>query len=136
MTTENNLETVLTQPVPWLDAGPGHEIVVSTRVRLARNLSGHAFPGRAADASAAAVLAEVLAASESIAPPPGLRLPMDELRPADRQALFEQPPDDPAGDVARRARDHHRRRFVDLHRRGSFHVRGAGVRHERRWPQA
>jgi protein-arginine kinase len=33
--------------LPWLDAtGPESELVISTRVRLARNLAGHPFWGR------------------------------------------------------------------------------------------
>lgn len=36
------------QTGPWLDAsGPDSEVVVSTRIRLARNLEGMLFPGRA-----------------------------------------------------------------------------------------
>ncbi len=40
-------ETLWQEPLPWLDAAGGaSDIVVSTRVRLARNLSGAAFPHR------------------------------------------------------------------------------------------
>src|SRR5262249_56583899 len=46
--------------VAWLDAsGPNPHIVLSTRIRLARNVVGHPFSLRATDADRAAVLARV-----------------------------------------------------------------------------
>src|SRR5438309_11592057 len=46
--------------VRWLDAsGPNGDIVLSTRVRLARNIEGFAFTGRARDGERPRVLAQV-----------------------------------------------------------------------------
>ena len=46
--------------VRWLDAsGPHGDIVLSTRVRLARNIEGFAFTGRARDGERLRVLAQV-----------------------------------------------------------------------------
>ena len=46
--------------VSWLDASGDHAgIVLSTRIRLARNLEGFAFPGRARDAERLRVLTRV-----------------------------------------------------------------------------
>ena len=43
--------------VSWLDASGEHAgIVLSTRIRLARNLEGFAFPGRARDGERLRVL--------------------------------------------------------------------------------
>src|SRR3989442_15352439 len=46
--------------IGWLDAsGPKASIVLSTRIRLARNLQGHVFGQRAGDADRTAVLTRV-----------------------------------------------------------------------------
>ena len=51
-------------PLPWLRAtGPWADLVVSTRVRLARNLAGVGFGGRNTDAQREAVIAAVHAAA-------------------------------------------------------------------------
>ena len=58
--------------VNWLDASGEHAgIVLSTRIRLARNLEGFAFPGRARDGERLRILARVREAVEdspSLAP--------------------------------------------------------------------
>lgn len=52
--------------VSWLDASGEHAgIVLSTRIRLARNLEGFAFPGRARDGERLRVLARVREAVEA-----------------------------------------------------------------------
>src|SRR5258708_20994304 len=52
----------------WLDAsGPKGHIVLSTRIRLARNIHGFAFGQRAGDEDRLAVLARV---QQAAAPPP------------------------------------------------------------------
>lgn len=55
------LETLLSQPLtPWLNGnGPEGDIVLSSRVRLARNLKCHPFPGRASTASLGEIVAEL-----------------------------------------------------------------------------
>ncbi|MEP6590749.1 MAG: ATP--guanido phosphotransferase [Gemmatimonadota bacterium] len=50
--------------LPWLDAsGPSADLVVSTRVRLARNLAGVPFTGRNSEADREGVVAQVAAAA-------------------------------------------------------------------------
>jgi len=53
--------------VSWLDASGEHAgIVLSTRIRLARNLEGFAFPGRARDGERLRVLSRVREAMDAI----------------------------------------------------------------------
>lgn len=53
--------------VSWLDASGEHAgIVLSTRIRLARNLEGFAFPGRARDAERLRVLARIREAVDAM----------------------------------------------------------------------
>ncbi|MCU0620105.1 MAG: protein arginine kinase [Gemmatimonadales bacterium] len=78
--------------VGWLDAsGPSSHLVLSTRVRLARNLVGHPFATRGDDARREAVLAAVEAAAgltASLGRP--VRFRLDRLERADRQLLHER----------------------------------------------
>jgi len=78
--------------VNWLDASGDHSgIVLSTRVRLARNLEGFAFPGRARDGERLRILARVREAVENS---PHLRrnllVRVDELGSEDRLLLHER----------------------------------------------
>jgi protein arginine kinase len=53
--------------MPWLDAsGPSSHLVLSTRIRLARNLSGHAFWGRNSPEDREAIAAEVADAARTM----------------------------------------------------------------------
>jgi len=76
----------------WLDAsGPKGSIVLSTRIRLARNLQGYAFSQRARDADRTAILTrveEAVAASERLGGGVGFRL--DQMERGDRQLLHER----------------------------------------------
>jgi protein arginine kinase len=78
--------------IAWLDAsGPKGSIVLSTRIRLARNVAGHAFSQRARDADRTAVLtrvAEAAAASDRLGAAVTFRL--DQLERTDRQLLHER----------------------------------------------
>ncbi len=78
--------------VGWLDAsGPNPQIVLSTRIRLARNLTGHAFSLRASDADRNGVLtrvAEAAAASEHLGR--AVTFSLHELERPDRQLLHER----------------------------------------------
>jgi len=78
--------------VGWLDAsGPNPQIVLSTRIRLARNLSDHTFSLRATDADRKAVLrrvAEAAAASEHLSR--AITFSLHELDRTDRQLLHER----------------------------------------------
>jgi protein arginine kinase len=78
--------------IGWLDgSGPESHLVLSTRVRLARNLADRTFPGRAADPDRTAVLEEVRAVSRetrSLGQASLVRL--DWLPRMDRQFLHER----------------------------------------------
>jgi protein arginine kinase len=88
----DDLATVPDFGLGWLDAsGDYPDIVLSTRVRLARNVDGYAFAGRARDGERLRVLVQVREALQVL---PGLDdsllLRIDELGPADRALLFER----------------------------------------------
>jgi protein arginine kinase len=76
----------------WLDAsGPKGSVVLSTRIRLARNLQGYAFSQRARDADRSAVLTrveEAVAASDRLVGAVTFRL--DQMERPDRQLLHER----------------------------------------------
>jgi protein arginine kinase len=76
----------------WLDAsGPLSNIVLSTRVRLARNLDGVPFTGRSGDADRRRVLELVDRVWErSPLARGGMRFLLDDLDPADRLLLHER----------------------------------------------
>ncbi len=87
-----DLETLAKEPSPWLDAtGPHSDMVMSTRVRLARNLRGVPFTHRARDEQLVGVLASVERAAKN---GPDFddsnMLRMHELSPLDRQFLVER----------------------------------------------
>ncbi|HEX7940266.1 MAG TPA: protein arginine kinase [Gemmatimonadaceae bacterium] len=78
--------------VSWLEASGEHSgIVLSTRIRLARNIEGFAFPGRARDGERLRVLSRV---REAVDGAPALRhnllVRVDELPPAERMLLHER----------------------------------------------
>jgi protein arginine kinase len=76
----------------WLDAsGPGSHLVLSTRVRLARNISTFPFATRTNLADREAILREVLPiARETACLRNGLSFRLDQLERADRQLLHER----------------------------------------------
>ena len=69
--------------IAWLDAsGPKGNIVLSTRLRLARNLQGYVFSQRARDTDRTAVLervSEASAASDRLAAAVTFRLDQEEI---------------------------------------------------------
>ena len=71
----------------WLDAsGPLSNVVLSTRIRLARNLAGAAFVGRAKPADRRRVLEQVDAAwAGSEAARGGVRFLLDEMTAEERR---------------------------------------------------
>ena len=87
-----DLDTLARSPGPWLDgSGPRADLVVSTRVRLARNLSGVPFSHRARDEQLVGVLGAVeRAANDAPSFVDGGLLRMHELSPIDRQFLVER----------------------------------------------
>ena len=71
--------------------GPDSDVVVSSRVRLARNLRGMPFPQQANEEQMASVFAQIRAAVEatpSIGPTEILTL--QELLPMERQLVVEE----------------------------------------------
>jgi protein arginine kinase len=78
--------------VGWLDAsGPSSDIVLSTRIRLARNIEGYAFTGRARDGERLRVLAQTRQAIGEVPSLAGaVPYRIDELAPTDRALLHER----------------------------------------------
>ena len=78
--------------VGWLDAsGPNSDIVLSTRIRLARNIDGYAFTGRARDGERLRVLAQARQAVEGVPSLAGaVTYRVDELPPTERALLHER----------------------------------------------
>src|SRR5580693_4840703 len=78
--------------VSWLDASGEHsDVVLSTRIRLARNVEGFAFSGRARDGERLRVLAQV---REAVATIPSMSesvlYRLDELPTTSRALLHER----------------------------------------------
>jgi len=78
--------------VGWLDASGQHsDIVLSTRIRLARNVEGYAFTGRARDGERLRVLSQVREAVTSIpAMADSVMYRLDELGSTARSLLHER----------------------------------------------
>jgi protein arginine kinase len=87
-----SLEHMIAHPSPWLDgSGSKAEIVLSTRVRLARNLRNSSFTHRAREDELRAVLGSVeRAAGRSGSFSGGAFLAMHDLGPLDRVFLVER----------------------------------------------
>jgi protein arginine kinase len=90
--TARRFEEALRRPSPWLDGtGPQADLVVSTRIRLARNLSGVPFTHRAREEQLQGVVASVSSAASSTAAfREAFLLRMNEVGPLDRQILVER----------------------------------------------
>jgi protein arginine kinase len=78
--------------VGWLDAsGPSSHLVLSTRIRLARNLAGRVFQGRNSETEREDILSTVEhAARESVLLRRATKFRLDRLEPTDRQLLHER----------------------------------------------
>lgn len=76
----------------WLDgSGPESHLVLSTRVRLARNLASHRFGTRTTEEEREAILAEVAAAAHSTGSlARAMEFRLDRLDPLDRMLLHER----------------------------------------------
>jgi protein arginine kinase len=86
----NSLDDVARRAGEWLrGAGPLHEIVISTRIRLARNVRGFVFFGRA-DTDTRAEIAETVQAAVSKALPGFTSLDLEQLDELDRLLLVER----------------------------------------------
>jgi protein arginine kinase len=91
-TSLGNFAELFAQPSPWLSGdGPAAEMVLSTRIRLARNLSGVPFTHRArAEQLSGVVLSVSGAARRAGSFADSLLLRMDEMAPVERQILVER----------------------------------------------
>jgi protein arginine kinase len=78
--------------VGWLDAsGPNSDIVLSTRIRLARNIEGYAFTARARDGERLRILSQVREAASGLSSlSRAVTYRVDELAPTDRALLHER----------------------------------------------
>jgi protein arginine kinase len=87
-----NLERLLAHSGEWLHGdGPHNQIVISSRVRLARNLRGHPFPGHAKKAERLIVLDQVKPRVEELAEMhDSFSQLMQELTSLDKQVLVER----------------------------------------------
>ena len=75
----------------WLEAsGPHADIVLSTRVRLARNLQGHAFSGRIREAEREQIFDRVRRACDRTLVKGGITLDLSALAPLSRRVLLER----------------------------------------------
>lgn len=77
----------------YLSKGPDWDVVLSSRVRLARDLEGYSFPHRMEDSQKTIVRDQVIEAIQTISTKTNERfvtLNMDLLPEADRQALVEK----------------------------------------------
>ncbi len=75
----------------WLEAsGPHSDIVLSTRVRLARNLQGHAFSGRTSEGERERIFEEVRQAADETKLKGGITLDLFQLAPVSRRVLLER----------------------------------------------
>lgn len=76
----------------WLDASGEHaDLVLSTRIRLARNIEGYAFAGRSREGERLRVLAQVRDAAQRVPSlQRGVLLRVDDMPIQDRQVLHER----------------------------------------------
>lgn len=84
--------TLLKNPADWMASdGEGHSVVLTSRVRLARNLTGEPFPGWAKKEERVTVLANVRKEVEALAQMKGAFSPgLEELTLLQKQVLVER----------------------------------------------
>ena len=79
------------RPVEWLRGGPEADVVVSSRVRLARNIDGYPFVGRASDRQKARIEELMQSVLLSLGVDPPLQyVRVDRLEPLQRELLLER----------------------------------------------
>ncbi len=85
------LQQIWEQPVPWLSDGPHSDVVLASRIRLARNLENLPFPHHAPNENLDEVIAKVCDAVRISSVVPEENFIEDgELSSADRQLLLER----------------------------------------------
>jgi protein arginine kinase len=86
-----NLQGMLRCRMGWARAeGPSHDVVLASRVRLARNLAAAQFPGRARSATLRSARAHIFAAARQSALKGAAYLELDGLDEVDRRFLAER----------------------------------------------
>jgi len=86
-----NIDTLLENPGAWMSSSDQEHIVISSRIRLARNLKDFAFPGWGGAEECARIWTELrpkLAGLASIQPE--IDIGMDEINDLDKQILLER----------------------------------------------
>ena len=85
-------ETILKKPAEWMQsAGPNGEIVISSRIRLARNLAGQPYPGWASEDARNEVLGAIRPAVEGLSEMRGaFSSDLRELSAIKKQVLVER----------------------------------------------
>ncbi|MDK2857001.1 MAG: protein arginine kinase [Verrucomicrobiota bacterium] len=84
------LDDLLDRHGGWLETGPDEGPVISSRIRLARNLRDTTFPGWASKEVRNQVWDKVASAFDAVNGGGFLRWRMDELNALDRELLFER----------------------------------------------
>jgi protein arginine kinase len=87
-----SVRELLERPSVWLrGSGPESEVVLSTRVRFARNLAGRPFPQHAPPAARAELLREILELTQGLPEVADeLRTPLERLEALERRILGER----------------------------------------------
>ncbi|NBV87233.1 MAG: hypothetical protein EBS01_13450, partial [Verrucomicrobia bacterium] len=88
------IRNILNKSSDWLRGeGPHHHIVVTSRIRLARNLAGVAFPGRAKTGERVEVLEKIRPKVEALPEMvDAVSLACQDLSPVDKLLLVDDHP--------------------------------------------
>jgi protein arginine kinase len=85
------IDAILTRPGDWLSGGTWHPIVISSRVRLARNLAKLPFPGWAKKSERVRILEEIKPEVDTLpATKEGFSEQLNELSATEKQVLVER----------------------------------------------
>jgi protein arginine kinase len=85
------IDAILTRPGDWLSGGTWHPIVISSRVRLARNLAKLPFPGWAKKSERVRILEEIKPEVDTLAATKeGFSEQLNELSATEKQVLVER----------------------------------------------
>jgi protein arginine kinase len=85
------IDAILTRPGDWMSGGTWHPIVISSRVRLARNLAKLPFPGWAKKSERVRILEEIKPEVDTLAPiKDGFSEQLNELSATEKQVLVER----------------------------------------------
>jgi protein arginine kinase len=85
------IDAILTRPGDWMSGGTWHPIVISSRVRLARNLAKLPFPGWAKKSERVRILEEIKPEVDTLAAiKDGFSEQLNELSATEKQVLVER----------------------------------------------